>query len=655
MNRLGTQSSPYLRQHANDPVDWFPWGDEAFAEAERLDRPVMLSVGYSACHWCHVMAHESFQDAETARLLNDTVVSVKVDREERPDVDALYMEAVTATTGGGGWPMTVFLTPDRKPFFAGTYFPAVRMGDMPAFRDVIGGIAHAWTRQRAELRDQAERLTQAVAARLSTLPASDQQLDRAMLDQARKELIGWHDKEWGGFGSAPKFPQSMALELLMRTGNEEAMTVVRNSLEAMASGGIYDHLGGGFHRYSVDSFWMVPHFEKMLYDQALLARTYLHAFQITGNEVFAQVASETIEYVLRDLVAPGGAFFTAEDADSEGEESVFYIWRPETIDEVCGADAAAFRAWYGVTQSGNFEGSNILHRPARGDLLRTNEVERARAALFAARTNRVRPGLDDKILLEPNAMFIATLAESGAALGRSEWLAEARRATRFLLENLRDESGRWFRTWHGLSGRQHPAFSVDYAHLLDAFTRLGEATGEAVWRRHAIETADAMHELFWDADDGGLVTNGRDAEQLLVNPKDISDGAVPSANATAAVALERLARLTDNAAYRERALQICSLGGTHLAHQPSAFPTLLAAVDALTAQTTETLIAACENGEEMVRAVNAAYLPNNVVMWGERDDAPLWEGRIEGGYVCTGQTCKPQRLNSADLLDDLVN
>ena len=411
MNRLGAESSPYLRQHADNPVDWHPWGDEAFELARTRDVPVLLSVGYSACHWCHVMAHESFEDDDVAAVMNEWFVSVKVDREERPDVDAIYMEATMAMTGAGGWPMTVFLTPDRRPFFAGTYFPKTSGYGRPGFVDLLKAVHDAWATRRGDLDEQADQLTEAVRARSAVEPAADGvavAVGPGILRRTAEALMGAYDREWGGFGRAPKFPMTSNVELLLRVfshdHDERLLEAVVTTLDAMASGGIYDHVGGGFARYSVDAFWMVPHFEKMLYDNALIPRAYLHAWQVTDEERYRQVVEETIEYVRRDLGGPDGSLFSAEDADSEGEEGRFYVWRPEEI-RAAGADAAI--EWYGVTAAGNFEGANILHRPVRGDLLRPPAVEQARRALFEARARRVRPGLDDKVVTEWNAMFTA--------------------------------------------------------------------------------------------------------------------------------------------------------------------------------------------------------------------------------------------------------
>ncbi|HEY2430471.1 MAG TPA: thioredoxin domain-containing protein, partial [Acidimicrobiales bacterium] len=588
MNRLAHESSPYLRQHAGNPVDWYPWGDEAFAEAHKNDKPILLSIGYSACHWCHVMAHESFEDPDVASVMNARFVSIKLDREERPDIDAIYMEATQAMTGAGGWPMTVFLTPDRRPFYAGTYFPKAR------FLELLDAVHHAWTEARGDLIAQADQLTEAVRARSAVDPppaGAEVGVSPAVLTSAYSALAQAHDPEWGGFGRAPKFPMTTNLELLLRAfahnHDEHTLEMVTTTLDAMASGGIYDHVGGGFARYSVDAFWMVPHFEKMLYDNALIPRPYVHAWQLTGEARFRQVVEETVGYVLRDLRSPEGGLYSAEDADSEGEEGKFYVWRPSEINAL-GAGAAI--DWYGVTAAGNFEGANILHRPVRGDLLRPPEVEDARRRLFEARAGRVRPGLDDKVVTEWNAMFVATLAEAGAAFARPEWVDAAGNVARFLLDHLRTPEGRWLRAWQNQSGPRHLAYAVDHAHLVDAFTRLAEASGQARWMAEARAAADALLDLFWDDADGGVFTGGSDAEELLVRSKDVFDGATPSANSVAALALLRLGALTGEGRYTDAAHAILRLLHLHLHHHPTAVTGAVAAVDLVVGGTMEIVI-----------------------------------------------------------------
>jgi len=657
VNRLADETSPYLRQHADNPVDWYPWGDEAFAAARLDDKPILLSVGYSACHWCHVMAHESFEDPEVAALMNRLFVNVKVDREERPDVDALYMEVVQALTGQGGWPMTVFLTPEGKPFFGGTYFPKTARGGMISFPELCGRIDDVWRTRRADLDAQAIQLTGALGRTARLEPAEGIPGPEAF-DDVVTTLRATHDEAWGGFGTAPKFPQAMSLEVLVRqladeqradpelADDSDSRRMVETSLDAMASGGIYDHLGGGFARYSVDNIWLVPHFEKMLYDQALLARVYLHAWQVTGHERYRQILDETIGYVLRDLRHPDGGFYSAEDADSEGEEGRFYLWSRDEIAAVLGDDPTLVDdvvEYYGVTAQGNFEesGRSILNRiGARGDLLRPAPIETARAALFEARKARVRPGLDDKVLTEWNGLMLATLAEAAAATGRDDWLAAAVGNGDFLVRELRREDGRWLRSWQADGGARHLAFAADYGALVQAFVRLAEATGEARWISAAVSTADGLLDLFWDEDQGGAFTTGRDAEQLVAATKDVMDNATPSANSLAAVGFARLAALTGDERYRDAAEAALRLTGTLVVQHPTSFGHQLEALN-LVAHGIDEVVIPGRDRSPLVDAVQQAFTPNAVLAWGEPYDSPLWEGREEGkAYVCRNFTCQ---------------
>ena len=677
-NRLATETSPYLRQHAENPVDWFPWGDEAFELAAREDRPVMLSVGYSSCHWCHVMAHESFEDDATADYLNQHFVSVKVDREERPDIDAIYMEATQAMTGAGGWPMTVFLTPDGRPFFCGTYFPKEGRGTQANFLQVLGAIQDAWANQREDLLEQAGRLVEAIRRSPATDDAGPLP-DVAVLDEATMAMLSAHDDRWGGFGSAPKFPQSMSLDHLLRhhhrTGSAAALDAVTTSLDAMAAGGIYDHLGGGFSRYSVDEHWVVPHFEKMLYDNALLVRVYLHAWQVTGDERHLQVVEETIEYVLRDLTRPGGGHYSAEDADSlpatppdraaadtghdapHAVEGAFYVWQPDEVARVL--DDAGLEEhltevleWYGIVDGGNFEGASIPNRlHARGRLARPPHIEAARAALLRDRGYRPRPGLDDKVLTEWNGLMLASLAEAAAATGRADWLGSAIETAEFLCANLRAGStdgapGRWLRSWQadvddGAGGARHLAYGSDHGALIDGFLTLHEATGTRRWLDEAISTAESLLELFWDPD-GGIWTTGDDAETLVTRPKDIMDNATPSANSQAAVGLLRLEAHTGESRYGEHARRILRALGPLSARHPLAFGNLLWAVALEAVGITEVVVTG--ERDDLVDVVLQRFRPLDVTAWGEPGDGPLWDGRTETGeqgraYVCRDHVC----------------
>ena len=656
MNHLADETSPYLRQHRDNPVDWYPWGEEAMAQARELERPILLSVGYSACHWCHVMAHESFEDAEVAAAMNEQFVNIKVDREERPDVDAIYMEAVQAQTGGGGWPMTVFLTPDGRPFFGGTYFPK------PVFLDLMRQVAAAWRDRRADIERDADTLAGAVRRGIRVTggsvrePGSPSPLSPTLLTDAVAALRGAFDPEWGGFGRAPKFPQVSMVELALRLGETDMVTT---TLDAMASGGIYDHLGGGFARYTVERRWLVPHFEKMLYDNAQLIRLYTHGWEVTGADRYRQVVEETVVYLLRPpMRSPEGGLCSAEDADSEGLEGKFYVWSLDEVEAVAGPGReAAAVAWYGVTPEGNWEGKNILWRPRRGDLIRPPEVEEARRRLFEARETRVRPGLDDKVVTEWNAMAVAALAEAGAAMDRPDWVAAAGEVAEFLLSALRQPDGRWLRAWQGGRAGRHLAYAVDYAWLVEAFTRMAEATGQARWVAEARQAADELLRLFWDAEEGGFFTGGSDAEQLLVRSKDTYDGATPSANSVAAVALLRLGALTGEDRYAAAGAEVVAMVAPLVARYPTGFTNFLAAIDQLISGPTE--VAVTGQREDLVAAVASRYLPRAVLAWGEPYPSPLWEGRTTPqtagkAFVCRNYTCGAPVEDVDSLLEELA-
>ncbi len=672
MNRLAAEASPYLRQHAENPVDWYPWGEEAFERARHEDRPVFLSVGYSACHWCHVMAHESFEDAVTAGALNDAFVSIKVDREERPDVDAVYMEAVQAMTGGGGWPMSVFLTPDRRPFYGGTYFPPVDRAGAPVLPPVLAALHEAWTSRRAEVEEQAGELSRVLAAR-STLSAAaregpaptaaDESPD--LVAAAAADLAERFDPRWGGFGPAPKFPHPALVDLLLldgrRTGSATAArsrSMAITTLDAMAAGGIHDHLGGGFARYATDTEWLVPHFEKMLYDQAGLLRCYLHGWQETGRNDYLRVVEGIVGYVGRDLTTEAGGVCSAEDADSGGVEGAFYVWTRRELDEALDEGGAATAAhadevatFFGVREGGNFEGRSILRRPLGAPLAGPPPVETGRRLLRTARDRRVRPGLDGKVLTEWNAMYAGALAEAAAATGDPRWAAAATAIGRFLCDHLRREDGRWLRSWQQGHGARHLAYAADYAWLVDCFTRLAELTGRAEWSERAVEAADDLLEHFGD-EEGGFFTTGHDAEQLLVRTKDVFDGATPSANAVAALALTRLGALTGEDRYTDAARGVVALLGNLLGRHPTAFAhTVLAAV-LLERGTTEVVIAG--DRPDLVGVVRRRWLPDSVLAWGERTASPLWDGRETGvAYVCRRRACRLPVTDAYGLVSEL--
>ncbi len=681
-NRLAGETSPYLRQHADNPVDWYPWGDEAFALATENDRPIFLSIGYSACHWCHVMAHESFEDPAVAALLNASFVPVKVDREERPDVDAVYMEAVQAMTGSGGWPLSVFLTPDRRPFYGGTYFPPRERPGAPSFSTVLSALRDVWDNRRGEVEEQAEQLAEAVAARsvVRAAPGSGSVLEAIgagrpadLLTPAVDALASTFDPEWGGFGRAPKFPQPSQVDLVLRqarrlqgTGaadrDERAERVghmALRTLDAMAAGGIHDHLGGGFARYATDDEWLVPHFEKMLYDQAGLLRVYLHGWQVTGSGEYRAVMEGIVSYVRRDLTLPEGGVYSAEDADSEGVEGRFYVWTPEQVAAAAGtgpdgaAVGEAVASWFGVSAPGNFEGSTILRRPVGTPLLGPAPVEEGRRRLLAARSRRVRPGLDDKVLTEWNAMYASALAEAAAATGDPRWAESAVAVGEFLCAHLLGPDGRWLRSWQRDGGARHLAYAGDHAWLVDCFTRLGELTGEARWTGRAVATADALIDRFADVDAGGFFTTARDAEQLIVRTKDVLDGATPSANAVAALSLARLGALTGAPEYTDHARRAVDLIGELLTRHPGAFAHTVLAADLLARGCTEVVVV----GErpDLLDEVRGRWLPGAVLAWGEPTGAPLWEARDPGwAYVCRDGACELPAADRALLSRQLA-
>jgi hypothetical protein len=585
---------------------------------------------------------------------------VKVDREERPDVDALYMDAVMAVSGSGGWPMTVWCTPDGRPFYAGTYFPKTAHPGRASFVDVCRAVEDAWANRRDAVEAQADELLGAVRERSSlTNIAVRSEVDAdpvAVVRAGVEQLLGGFDDEWGGFGSAPKFPQPSWLDLTLRAavdGEEDvrprAVHALRTTLDAMASGGIYDHLGGGFARYSTDRQWLVPHFEKMLYDQAGLLRVYARAWQLLREPAWRQVCAETVAYVERDLAQPGGGISSAEDADAEGVEGRFSVWSLEEVREV-GGDAAV--EWYGVTAAGSWEGTNILWRPVRGDLMRPPELERARAALFERRERRVRPGLDDKVLTEWNAMWAAALAEAGAVLDEQAWVAAAARTMDFLHEALVVD-GRWRRSWQGDGGARHDALAQDLAWVVDACTRLYEATGEQRWLERSVAAAEALVDGFWDDTDGGFFTVAAHGEQLLVRQKDTYDSATPSANSVAATALLRLGGLTGDDRWTAHGHRTLDALSPLLTAAPLAGTGALCALAFAAAGSTEIVITG--DRPDLVAEVRARLLPDAVVAWGERGTGPLWEGRdLEGAaYVCRSYACQ-RPVTSADDLSALL-
>ena len=640
-NRLAQETSPYLLQHRDNPVDWYPWGKEALARAREQDRPILLSVGYSACHWCHVMERESFEDEAVAAYMNEHFVNVKVDREERPDVDALYMEAVQAMSGHGGWPMTVFLDPDGVPFFGGTYFPPDESRGMPSFRMVMEAVVDAFAGRREELRERAAQ-TRARLGAIGQVEPANGSPDARLLEAAIESLLAGADLEHGGFGGAPKFPPASALELLLARDERET---VETTLDAMLAGGIYDQLGGGFSRYSVDAVWLVPHFEKMLYDNALLARAYLHGWQALGHERYRRACEETLDWMLREMRGPEGGFYSALDADSEGEEGRFYVWTPAQIRDVLGDGAQEIGDFYGVTESGNFEGYNVLHLADGAATPEPAGLAEARRALYEARSERIRPGLDDKRLTAWNALAIAALAEAGAVLERDDYLEAGRGCAEFVLGSLRDPDGRLLRTFK--DGRAHlNAYLEDHAFLLEALLTLYESTFEQRWFDQAQALADTMIARFGDPERGGFYSTSDDHEALIARRKEIGDHPIPSGNSSAAMGLLRLSALTGDRAYEQRAESVFHLFARPAAQHPESFAHLLRALDLHLSPTKEVALIGTDLSD-LSKVVRSTLRPHLVLAGGPEatPTPPLLLGRpaIEGrptAYVCEHFTCQ---------------
>ena len=634
MNRLAEETSPYLLQHKDNPVDWFPWGEEALERARTEDKPIILSIGYSACHWCHVMERESFEDDETAAYMNEHFVPIKLDREERPDLDAIYMEACQAMTGHGGWPLNVFLTPEQVPFYAGTYFPPEDRQGMPSWRRILEAVNEAWSEKRDQIRAGSERVVERLQGGAALAP-SQEVMDPRALDAAVEALRTSYDRVHGGFGGAPKFPPASAIEFLLRRGETE---MTAHTLRAMASGGMYDQIGGGFARYSVDARWLVPHFEKMLYDNALLARAYLHGWQVTGDPLFRTVCEETLDWALREMRGDEGGFHSALDADSEGEEGKFYVWGRDELDEEA---VAAF----GATEEGNFEGKNILVRAG----VASPELKRR---LYELRKQRVWPGLDDKRLTSWNALMISALAEAGAVLERQDYLDAGRACAEFILRELRDEQGRLLRTWKGGEAKLN-AYLEDHAFLLEALLSLYEATFEPRWFGEARALADTMIERFADEERGGFFETSSDHEQLVARRKDLEDHPIPAGNSSAAYGLLRLAALTGEHEYEKRAVGVFRLLHTVAARHPQAFAHLLQALDFHFAPVKEVALVGPDR-EPLERTVRARFRPHLVLAGGEPDGVPLLQGRepVDGraaAYVCEHFACQRPVTEAGEL------
>jgi len=655
-NRLADETSPYLLQHKDNPVAWQPWGERALAEARERDVPLLVSIGYSACHWCHVMERESFEDPDVAAYMNEHFVCIKVDREERPDVDAIYMDAVQAMTGHGGWPLNAFATPEQVPFYAGTYFPPAGRQGLPGWRQLLEAIAEAWSERRAEIERQGEQIVEqlGVSARIEPDPGEP---EPGLLDTAVAAIADREDHLNGGFGGAPKFPQASAIELLL--GRDDPSPALR-ALRAMARGGIYDQLGGGFARYAVDAAWVVPHFEKMLYDNALLARAYLHGWQVSGGDpLLRQVCCETLDWALRELRGPEGGFASALDADSEGVEGKFYVWTPEELRAALDDDAlygVAVSHW-GVSEGGNFEGKSILVRAGSDD--DPPELPEIKRLLMATRDQRVRPGLDDKRLTSWNALMLGALAETGAVLERDDYLDAARACADFLLRELRTDDGRLLRTWK--DGRAHLAgYLEDHAYAVEALLTLYEATFDERWFMEARALADVTIARFADDERGGFFSTADDHERLVARRKDLEDTPIPSGNSSMALGLLRLARLTGEAAYEERARGTIALLHPIAARHPLAFAHLLQAIDFLLADDVHevAIVGKPDDRAPLVRIVRGASRPHVVLAGGSGDgdgaQVPLLVGRgpVDGraaAYVCERFACQAPVTDPAAL------
>ena len=664
-NNLINETSPYLLQHAHNPVDWYPWGDEALARARSENKPILLSIGYSACHWCHVMEHESFENEDIAHLMNENFINIKVDREERPDLDQIYMNAVQMMTGSGGWPMTMFLTPEGVPFYGGTYFPPHDRYNIPGFPRVLLSVAEAYRSQPEQIASTASSMLGELR-RVGLADESRDLLGVDILEGAYRKIATNYDRVNGGFGGAPKFPPSMTLDFLLhtyhRTGSPEALEIVTTTCHKMAEGGMYDQLGGGFHRYSVDAKWLVPHFEKMLYDNALLSRLYLHVYQLTKEEFAKRVAEETLDYVVREMTDAGGGFYSSQDADSEGVEGKFFVWSHADIFDSLGDDAAIFADYYDVTARGNFETHNILHVNAsiesvakRHSLSIERALEKLRAAnqkLFKLREQRIKPGRDEKVLTAWNGLMLASFAEASAILGRPDYADVARANARFLL-NTMPNGGLLQRTYKDGVAKLN-GYLEDYACLIHGLISLYEATGELEWIENAKTLADKMIEQFWDDEDGGFFFTGKNHEQLIVRSKEWLDNATPSGNSIATLSLLRLSLLTGDEDYRRRATGVLRLMVNGIRRYPSAFGFALNALDFYLSSPLEIAIVGAASDDRLNslrRTLWDSYLPNRVIAVcthdfdGAASTIPLLSGRNTldaqpTAFVCENFTCR---------------
>ena len=676
-NRLINQISPYLLQHAHNPVNWHAWGEEALTKSKIQNKPIFLSIGYSACHWCHRMREESFEDDETAAFMNEHFINIKVDREERPDIDGIYMQAVIAMTGSGGWPMSVFLAPDLKPFYSGTYFPPVRRYNMPAFKDVLSGLANAWKNDRSEIEKVGEQIISHL--RLQNTNETNELLTQEHFEAITNAITNSYDWAFGGWGDAPKFPQAMLLEFLLQhvtltktqpENNEKILKLITHCLQAMSRGGMYDLVGGGFSRYSTDKFWRVPHFEKMLYDNALLVRAYLHAWQITKEPAFKRIVEETLDFIIREMTHEQGGFYSSLDADSEGEEGKFYVWTLDEIREVLKDDSDFFEAAYGISISGNWEGKIVLQRALDDVSLAArfkldpetvpDKLAESRSKLYTVRALRIRPATDDKVLTSWNGLMLAAFAEAARILNNNEselhnqYYKAATRSAEFLLSSLRPK-GQLCRAWRN-NATTDAVFLEDYAALILGLIELYQTDFNNKWFTSACELTDEMIEKFRDPN-GGFFDTTQDGEALLIRPKDISDNATPSGNALACDALLKLAAFTDDGRYHDLAQQALRLVGDSALRYPLGFARWLSAAENTQGNTKQVAVmgeAGDENFERMLRVIRAEYRPGVVVAassYPPSQDAPvllnertLIDGKTSA-YVCEGFVCKQPSID----------
>ncbi len=678
-NRLINETSPYLVQHANNPVDWFPWGDEALAKAREEDKPILLSIGYSACHWCHVMERESFENDAIAHQMNENFVNIKVDREERPDLDSIYMQAVQALTGQGGWPMTVFLTPDCEPFFGGTYYPPEDRGGMPGFPRVLEGISQAYQTRREDVAKAGSQLTSRLR-QFGGVKSSTQLLTEETLTEAALQLEGAFDPQNGGFGGAPKFPQPMIYDFLLHyyhaSKSPRAMEMVDFSLERMARGGMYDQLGGGFHRYATDAYWLVPHFEKMLYDNALLSRLYLHAYLVTGRQEYQHIVEETLDYVLREMTNAEGGFYSSQDADSEGVEGKIFVWSPDQIVEALGEeDAELFCAYYGVTDAGNFEGSNILNVPQAAEVVAREagvtaerlmaSVRRGKETLLGVRSKRIAPDRDDKVLTAWNGLMLRSFAEAAAVLQREDYRAAAETNARFLVEKLRAD-GRVLRTYKDGRAKLN-GYLEDYSFLADGLLGVYELTLDQCWLDEAKALADGMVGLFWVEEEGVFFDTGKDHEALLVRPRELFDNAIPCGSSVAVEVLLKLSLLTGEEEYRSIGSRALHSVGPLLGQHPLGMSRWLCGLDFYIHRPKEIAVVGGRTEEAtqaLLREVHGRYLPNKVLAATEEEDVtgthelPLLRFRtlVRGqpaAYVCEDYVCQLPVTEPSELAQQL--